>query len=450
MDADASASFVPLRRCCCRLQCRLPAVDSALQGVASQLAVAVPELGWSVCEALFMPLLLKLKVPPVLLTSCWLFSPILGFLAQPFVGSLCDRYGARRLVLILTAAAATGLMLTPMSAEMGGDLAMAVVIIGYGLTDMSHDLLYTVSRVQMNDLLEADLAEQKCAVAASLGKLTSIILATSVSVVVALRSVAGIIWIAFFAQLLSGRSSPHESQEAPARCCSCFAGLRRAPSGFWLMWLMSCAGWASNCATSFYVTSIWAEQSGAEPGSQAFDDEVRQATLLLLCAAVWHLAVGNYLPSIISLLGGELQSMVFSLLGFSLAQMAFGLLPRSAAAFMMVAVIPLCDQIAMNAPLAWLERTDFDQDLRGTISGWISTSLSVGQIMNALCVGPLVAATGMGLVVAFYAAAAVNLAVVTAAVMIQLSQRIKSRGRTVAFESHSSPLGTAGADIGVP
>mmetsp|Transcript_2187 Transcript_2187/g.7556 ORF Transcript_2187/g.7556 Transcript_2187/m.7556 type:complete len:125 (-) Transcript_2187:351-725(-) len=69
----------------------------------------MPELGWSLSEALFVPLLLKLHLPDRLLTICWLFSPIIGLVMHPVVGAQADIHGRRPFILFFGLVSAAGL-----------------------------------------------------------------------------------------------------------------------------------------------------------------------------------------------------------------------------------------------------------------------------------------------------------------------------------------------------
>ena len=51
-------------------------------------AAAIPEFGWSIGDALFMPYLLQNHVPAQWLSIAWLLSPLLGVVLHPGLGRL--------------------------------------------------------------------------------------------------------------------------------------------------------------------------------------------------------------------------------------------------------------------------------------------------------------------------------------------------------------------------
>mmetsp|Transcript_2188 Transcript_2188/g.7559 ORF Transcript_2188/g.7559 Transcript_2188/m.7559 type:complete len:225 (-) Transcript_2188:20-694(-) len=122
----------------------------------------MPELGWSLSEALFVPLLLKLHLPDRLLTICWLFSPIIGLVMHPVVGAQADIHGRRPFILFFGLVSAAGLAFMLVCAALPDGAVLA--ILAFGLADSGHDLLYSPTCSQMNDVFDTDESEHRCAV----------------------------------------------------------------------------------------------------------------------------------------------------------------------------------------------------------------------------------------------------------------------------------------------
>eukprot|EP00929_Paragymnodinium_shiwhaense_P074511 TRINITY_DN38149_c0_g1_i1.p1 TRINITY_DN38149_c0_g1~~TRINITY_DN38149_c0_g1_i1.p1 ORF type:complete len:470 (-),score=67.57 TRINITY_DN38149_c0_g1_i1:192-1601(-) len=384
--------------------------------IAAQIAVAMPELGWSVSEALMMPLLLKLKAPDQFIALVWLVSPVVGSFLHPLIGSLSDRYGRRPFVVAFSALAAVGLAAVPRCASaFSGTTAQLVTCFAFGLTDLSHDILVTPTRAAMNDLFEPEVSEKRCAIAGGVGKLVALVIAVAAPSDTAFLAVAIVMAVASALQFTTGRASGVNCNLSDGRSNGTEEGestpvsLAKTPQGFWMLWLCSCAGWLSINTYSFYFTSVWAEGSGAKRGSADFEYEVHIATQLLIANGVMFLVAGYLIAAVVSCLRGELAAVNFAqgLLAFALA--SFRLLPRLVAAGCVVLLVPMAYQIVANSPFAWLERQPgFDERQRGRLTGWMNSSLSVAQAITAVGSGPIVAAAGDHLVAALLFAASAN------------------------------------------
>eukprot|EP00435_Cladocopium_sp_Y103_P051571 s332_g16.t1 len=423
--------------------CDVQRSASTLEKIAAQMAVAMPELGWSVCEPLFMPLLLDLEVPKSLIAICWVISPSVGFFLQPFVGALSDKYGRRPFIVVFSTIAVLGLVVTPLIALLPlKAVARPLSILAFGMADVSHDMLVTPTRAQMNDIFPPDLAESRSATVAGIAKIVAVLCATLLSRTAAFLTVAGIAAVATLTQLAVGPSKEtreireirqghsHELSpvpEAEGRICPTgFRDMWRTTNrheGFWEIWLLQFAGWLSVCTWSFYFSSVWADIEGARPGTPAFDTAVHGATRWLLYGSIVFLVSGTILPYLsgpTSVCRGEWTAMFVAIWVMTLTLLVLCLAKTAAwlkwmAAAWVVLAMPIAYQVLANAPFAWLERQpSFDAESRGLLTGIFNASLATSQATTALLSGPIVALFNGKLWTALAAVAMVDLVVLTA------------------------------------
>ncbi|XP_059153835.1 proton-associated sugar transporter A-like [Physella acuta] len=95
-----------------------PLRKTKLQLVRISAAVCGIELCYAAETAFVSPILLKLGVPPSLMTMIWCLSPMLGFFMVPIMGSLSDRCGfklgrRRPFIIIMSIGIILGLALVP-------------------------------------------------------------------------------------------------------------------------------------------------------------------------------------------------------------------------------------------------------------------------------------------------------------------------------------------------
>lgn len=441
MSRELSSSLVPNARW-----------KSCFSRIKADLAVAMPELGWSVCEPLFMPILLDLQVPDVLLASCWLISPAISFLLQPCVGSMSDRLGRRPFIIAFGFSAVLGLMMTPLAATLlPPAFAAPTAVAAFGLADVSHDMLATPTRAQMNDIVGPDEAERRSAAAGGIGKVFALICAMFLSSSSAFCVVGLVMALATIAQLAP---SP-----VTAEAVACAADTTQArnegsslaehearvhyPEGFWAMWILQFACWLSVCTWSFYFTSVWAELQGMEPGTSNFQKSVQSATRLLLIGSFAFLGSAPLLPRLsgpsglvkseISCLMISLLVMMVTLLSLSQESMMFisAVISRQTQFIIATVLVTLCFpvayQVLANVPFAWLERQpNFDSVHRGRLTGTFNASLAVAQALTALVSGPVVASFGGQLSAAYLAVAGVDAAVLVIVFLIRPRRSLPS------------------------
>ncbi|CAK9029438.1 Sucrose transport protein SUT5 (Sucrose permease 5) (Sucrose transporter 5) (OsSUT5) (Sucrose-proton symporter 5) [Durusdinium trenchii] len=416
---------------------------STLEKAAAQLSVALPELGWSVCEPLFMPLLLELEVPKSLIAICWVISPSVGFFLQPCVGGLSDKYGRRPFILVFSTTAVLGLVATPLIALLPVKaLARPLAILAFGMADVSHDMLVTPTRAQMNDMFPPDVAESRSATVAGVAKIVAILCAVLLSRTAAFLVVATIAAGVTLTQL-AARPKQRDIRDShlldplpEAEGNSCTTGLRHMwqitnqHPGFWEMWMLQFAGWLSVCTWSFYFSSVWADIEGTRPGTSAFDAAVHQATQWLLYGSVVFLASGTILPYLsgpASICRGEWTGM-FVAVGVMTVTLMVLCLAKTAtwlkwmAVVWVVVAMPIAYQVLANAPFAWLERQPaFDAETRGLLTGIFNASLATSQATTALLSGPIVASFNGKLWTALAAAAVVDAVVLTGVALSSFS-----------------------------
>lgn len=376
----------------------------------------MPELGWSVSEALFMPLLLKFNVPASVLAICWLFSPVLGLFMHPCIGDLSDRHGRRPFIVSFGLVAVVGLISLPLCTSFGSSAA-AVAIVAYGLTDISHDLLLTPTRAAMNDVfVDADECEKHCARSASFGKILGTFCASALPGDLAFFVVAAFMAAASLAQLVAPKEP---AKISPPGEMGCFGPSRppKVPAGFRQLWAITFAGYVICCTVFFFLTSAWAQrQTSAPAGSADFESAVRVATALLLGNAVLVPAANMLLPCAVRLCGGELGALAFSVLVFDATALSFVYAPVPVCGAAIVFALPLAYQILFNVPFTWIERQDdFNESDRGVLTGRLNAALSAGQGCTAVFAGPIVAASGGTLTAAYVAAAAASAGIVLVA-----------------------------------
>lgn len=414
----------------------------ARRRLAAQVGAGLPELGWSVSEVLFVPLLLKLHVPAHLLTICWLFSPLFGLVLHPLVGAQADIHGRRPFIVLFGLVAAAGLAIMPLCAEVPNGAALA--ILAFAVADTGHDLLCTPTVAQMNDLFDADDSEHRCAVMAGFGKMFGLLCAACLDSSLAFRVVAGTLALASLLQLAAPREvmCPVDLTEV-----GCFGPTKRVvpPPGFYAIFMLQFAGWLSVNMYSFYISSAWAQESGAMPGSKSFEDAVSVATTFLMAGAVWFTVVGSLLPKIVALFGGEVEALIAALLAFVFMFSTFShnVLTQIGAVF----IYPVAYQVIARVPFSWIERqASFDEGDRGQLTGRLTTTLSAAQIVVAVCGGPVTAHFDGRLVGAFRVCAVVVAMLAFAAFVNLLMVRSRVRAGRVSSVS-ASPLLTAGAAL---
>mmetsp|Transcript_65635 Transcript_65635/g.137191 ORF Transcript_65635/g.137191 Transcript_65635/m.137191 type:complete len:443 (+) Transcript_65635:135-1463(+) len=359
--------------------------------LVAQAAVGLPEMGWSISEALFVPLLLKLRLPSHFLTVCWLFSPILGLFLHPIVGAKADLHGRRPFIVVFGLCAAFGLAVMPVCVHIPGGAGLA--ILAFGLADTGHDLLYTPTVAQMNDVFDAGTSEHRCAVISGFGKLFGLLCASFLESEYAFWLVAGVMAVASFAQL----SVPREQMRPPpSPQAGDDRGRLRTPPGFYTVGALQFAGWISLMVYSFYFTGAWAQSLGQEPGTRGFSKAIQQATALLTAGSLWFTAAGAMLPKIVARCGGELEAMVGALVLMALGLGTFDPAEMPLlTSFSAVIVFPVAYQVVARVPYTWVERQpSFEEAVRGRLTGRLTLTLSAAQIVVAVSGGPVAAAAG--------------------------------------------------------
>lgn len=308
-------------------------------------------------------------------------------------------------------------------------MAVPLAILAFGLADVSHDMLVTPTRAQMNDLFPPDLAESRSATLAGLAKVVAILCAMLLNRTKAFLVVAALAAVATLMQLAAKPSnrevniSESLTDSSDISCCSIW-GLAPKLPGYWEMWSLQFAGWLSVCTWSFYFSSVWAEMQGAKPGTKDFDDAVRGATQWLLYGSFVFMASGSILPRISgpsSVCRGEWTALYMAVLmmAVTLLLCCAPQLQALCAAWVVLAM-PVAYQILANAPFAWLERQPgFKDHARGLLTGTFNASLATSQALTALLSGPVAAHLGR-LNGAMQAAALLDALVLTAVALSRL------------------------------
>jgi len=415
--------------------------------IAAQIAVGLPELGWSVCEALLIPLLLDLDVPSYLLTITWMCSPVAGLWAQPLVGSFCDRRGTRPCIILLGLLSTVGLICTPICGyQLSGKMRVAATLIAYGITDLGHDLMVTPTRAAMNAIFEPEDSEKRCAIAAGVGKLVAQFCAAVLPWRFSFAAVAGVMFIATLAQLSPAPVQQNLTCSAQANVPSengTSSSEFHVPRGFILIWVLQFAGWLSICIFSFFFTGVWAELLGASPHTKKFDDAVKTGTALLMVNAVPSIFSGYVLPQIVQWCRGETAALLVSLAAFAVSFISFGMTCMAWVVFCVVIVVPTATQVLVNVPFAWLEhQSEFSEADRGKLTGYLNTSLAAAQAVVAVTCGPIASAFGGHFTPVFYLVCVADVIVLLAA-MVNLHcarRRSQARCRPVLSQEFSGAL----------
>lgn len=416
---------------------------TAIEGarLAAQIAGVLPELGWSVCEPLLVPLLQDLHVPTHWLSIGWLLSPVAGIVLQPLVGSLSDQYGRKPFVVFFTGTASIGLAMIAFSTFLPTSVAKYAAILAFSMTDLSHDLLVTPIKAAMNDVFDADIAEQHSAVAAGVGKVLALLCATFFSIHLALLSTAVIMMLGCLSQVAllppssvaistllahqtsagtatganpsnQGTETGDMSERADAKETSFLGALGHVPTGFWLMWLMQFAGWLGIMTFYFYFTSACAELAGALPNTRRFEREVHRGSAYMIINSFVFVPIGVKLPAIVAKCGGAMPAMLMSCLCLSITLISFSTTPRIIAMMFSIFLTPLAYQVVANTPFAWLEvQPGFDESSRGRYTGWFNSAMAAAQVCTAVLSGPLIEAFGGRIILAYSVAGLINAAV---------------------------------------
>lgn len=394
---------------------------------AAQVAVCLPELGWNVSEACIMPLLLRLRIPPELLTCCWLVSPALTLVLHPLLGKMSDRHGRAPFMFILGLVSASGLALLPVLVDaLRGTAAIVAVVAAFGVVDTCNDLLLTPTRAAMNDLFSPAESARRAAVGAGCGKIVALLCVVALGPDGAFEATGAAMLAAAVLQLCTLRDEARQglydepllAAEAEVEDGSPGASL---PPGFWPIWVLNCAGWLAACLLGIATTSAWAQRTGAPPNSWQFEQAVRMASAMLMVASVVFTLAGGAVPAIIRCCGGHYEALVVALLVMSAGLMSFApAVPQWLNGFCIVFLIPPCYQIVTNAPFSWMESQDsFTSSQRGRLTGMFNSSLSVAQAITSICTGPLVAAF-QGRIFSAFAAASVLSGVVALSALSRL------------------------------
>ncbi|CAJ1389203.1 unnamed protein product [Effrenium voratum] len=322
-------------------------------------------------------------------------------------------------------------------------------MMAFGVTDLSHDVLVTPTRAQMNDIFEPDAAESRSATSSGLAKVLALFCAFLLPRTFAFISVAGVVACATLLQLVASCSktgvmavarpmtvavpSMNTGQdESPTDGGS----ISRYPRGFWQMWALQFVGWLSVCTWSFYFSSVWAQILQAKPGTPDFDAAVQQGTQWLLYGSIVFLAAGSFLTQLSAptgLLGGEMMSMcaAVTVMAATLAAVCLAhlsLQARYVSIVLVVLAMPISYQILANTPFAWIERQDgFDAKSRGKFTGIFNSSLAAAQATTAVLSGPLTAAFGGQLWSAYAAVVVVDIALLVFLTLGYLCRRLERR-----------------------
>lgn len=346
-------------------------------------AAAVPELGWSVGEALFMPYLIQKGVSATWLGVGWLFAPILGFCLHPLIGGLSDRYGRRPFVLALGIFSVVGLMMIPLS-------SVYVAIVGYGLVDLSHDLMMTVSRAFVNDHIKpAQSANSYYAIFSGVGKIVAFCIAgmpwdtvfrlglSQVTYAFYVSSFC-IAWLTAVAVAGTRNTSEPLLLDDESTASEKTPTWSSLPSGFVAVMTLATSCWMANNAYAFYGSSFIAvDVLQSIPGTPEFGESVRFACVLFMALSGANVVVGLLLPEV-----SQPKSYLF-LIGCSLLYpISTFLLLLGNRGWMLLAFalqsIPY--QAVCILPFTWLEDTT-DSAHRGFLTGMLNLAIPGSQIL---------------------------------------------------------------------
>eukprot|EP00913_Durusdinium_trenchii_P017652 g16591.t1 len=176
------------------------AAQSLERSWACWLSVALPELGWSVCEPLFMPLLLELEVPKSLIAICWVISPSdpcdsKGYTHMFNHASQCSLAPSsfrRPFILVFSTTAVLGLVATPLIALLP---VKALAILAFGMADPSEVMSIVWSLAKLHCASEMCEAVSFCISDDGLHELTS-------------RSFSNLLWAVAHMQMTDLISTP--------------------------------------------------------------------------------------------------------------------------------------------------------------------------------------------------------------------------------------------------
>lgn len=132
--------------------------ESPVARYAGLIGLAV-EFTWAVQESTIVPYLLWLHVPLRFTGFTYLINPIVGVGLQLSVGRLSDALGRRKPFLLgLTITGLFGLLLLMLSYRLGStEMSVAIVaMIGFAISDVSHDSLLIPARAMIEDLTLRD------------------------------------------------------------------------------------------------------------------------------------------------------------------------------------------------------------------------------------------------------------------------------------------------------
>lgn len=384
--------------------------------MTAQIAIASPELGWGVTEALVTPLLLSLHVPHALLTLCWLFSPAFGVVLHPIVGHLVDVHGRRPFTILFCVIAALGLTL--MTASLGlPKYGAMLAVLAFALADTGHDLLLTPTRAAMNDVFDADTSGQRCAIISGIGRVLGLSCAALFSDTVAFLVVSMLLILVALLQLIAPREVMHPPVAVEVGCFGPERPLK-PPVGYTMVWILQLAGWMSLCTICFFGTTVWAQQSGAAPGTHEFSQGVKFATLLFTANGVVFIFAGAAVPHVVRVCGSEERALCGALVALIAVLLTFGRATPVVGALGVVILLPMSYQIVANVPYMWVERQPgFDEADRGRLTGTLNASLSVAQTCVALGSGPIAMAAGGKFAASNCAVAAFDVLVLLIAVL---------------------------------
>lgn len=157
--------------------------DAAHGAIRSRLKVyflaslSIPvDFGWAVGEALVVPELLRMGVAISTCALLWVVPPVLGVMLQPAVSYASDTMGHRKgFIFGLACMAALGLVTIISSSS------IFLIFAGFGVVDLSHDLLSTLTRAYVNEVASSDMKEDVNAAysfMSGIGRLAALVIAS--------------------------------------------------------------------------------------------------------------------------------------------------------------------------------------------------------------------------------------------------------------------------------
>eukprot|EP00466_Bigelowiella_natans_P001833 jgi/Bigna1/78784/fgenesh1_pg.57_\ len=398
-------------------QCRRFYRDRASREHLVALGALPIEMGWCVGEALLVPFLMTLNLPSYLASLVWLLNPILGTFMQPWCGGLSDNctsdWGRRKpFLIIFSAMAALGVFLIVFSLWFGEllsglcgsskSISIVIVFVGFGLMDISLDLLLTPTRALLNDNAQSDEDLHRInnlyTSFAVLGRICGFVICTFLpdSVIAYMGGNRFFACLLINLTVLGGCmaavvSIADEKNQGDSQQLASHGDIswRDLPREFAVLWVMQFGGWLVTCNFCFFFSSYCAfcVFGGTDVHGTNFNNGVLFATFGFVIQAFISLFVNLALPFLNKNLGTGRVYCIAELLG-SIAMSLTAILRDKESTIVLISICGLMYPVHISNAFVLLETLPSLKHStmrnRGLLNGYMNNAMVYAQITVAV------------------------------------------------------------------